>query len=99
MWVIGNFFGAVAWLLHAVLFAVMWMVIINAVLSWIRPDPNNGIVMLLDRVSDLVCNPIRRLFPTVYSGFDFAPLIVILVLGFLDRWVVPSLQGMAARMG
>jgi uncharacterized protein YggT (Ycf19 family) len=56
--------------------------------------------MFLDRVSDVVCNPVRRLFPTVFSGLDFAPFIVLLVLQFLGRmFLVQSLHGLALRMG
>ena len=41
--------------------------------------------MFLDRVSDLVCDPIRRLFPTAFSGIDFAPFIAMLAIWFLQH--------------
>jgi YggT family protein len=92
--VIGNFFGALAVVLNIVLNALMLIILINALLSWIRPDPSNPAVQFLDRVSDVVCNPIRRLFPTVFGGFDLAPMIAMLVLIFLQRWLVPTLAGL-----
>ena len=51
-------------------------------------------MQFLDRVSDFVCNPIRKLFPTVVGGFDLAPMIVMLLLIFLQRWLVPTLAGL-----
>ena len=57
------------------------------------------IVMMLDRISSLVCNPIRRLFPTVMSGIDFAPWIAMLAIWFLQMFLVSTLRGMALRMG
>jgi len=73
---------------------------VNAVLSWVRPDPSNPIVMLLDRISDAVCNPVRRLFPTVISGIDFAPFIVLILIQALGMmFLVQTLRGIAARMG
>ena len=99
MFVIGNLLGAVASVLDVVLQTLMLVIFVNAVLSWVRPDPNNPIVMFLDRVSDLVSNPIRRLFPTVLSGIDFAPFIAMLVIWFVQMFLVNTLHSMALRMG
>ncbi|MCC6349337.1 MAG: YggT family protein [Candidatus Eisenbacteria bacterium] len=99
MFVFGNLMGAVAWLAGLVFDALMLVILLNAVLSWFRLDPSNPILLLLDRVSDFVCNPIRRLFPTVVSGIDLAPLIAMIALMFLRAWIVPTLYGIAARMG
>jgi YggT family protein len=99
VFVVGNFLGAVAGVLGIVLQALLFVILVNAVLSWVRPDPSNPIVMFLDRVSDFVCDPLRRLFPTVYGGIDFAPFIAMLAIYFVLEFVVGSLRGMAIRMG
>ena len=98
MFLVGNFVGAVATVLDFLLQALLFVIFINAVLSWVRPDPGHPIVMFLDRVSDLVCNPLRRLFPTIVSGIDFAPFIVMLVIWFARLWVVGSLRDLAVRL-
>jgi uncharacterized protein YggT (Ycf19 family) len=46
----------------------------------------------------MVCNPIRRLFPTTISGIDFAPFIAMLAILFAKMFVVDSLRGLALRM-
>ena len=99
MFVIGNFLNALATVLDIVLQGLIIVVFVNALLSWVRPDPGNPIVQFLDRVSDAVCNPIRRLFPTAFSGIDFAPFIAMLALVFIKMWVVGSLHQAAFRMG
>ncbi len=99
MFVVGNLVGAVATVLDIVLQGLLIVIVINAVLSWIRPDPSNPIVMILDRISDFVCDPIRRLFPTVLGGIDFAPFIAMLAIIFVQRFLVGSLHGLALRMG
>jgi len=99
MFVVGNFLGALAGLLDIILQALLIVILVNAVLSWVRPDPANPIVMFLDRVSDFVCAPLRRLFPTVFGGIDFAPFIAMLAIYFIQQFVVASLRGMALRMG
>ena len=68
MFVIGNLLNAVAVILGFLLQSLMIVVFVNALLSWVRPDPSNPIVMMLDRISSLICDPIRKLFPTVMSG-------------------------------
>ncbi len=100
MFVIGNLLNAVAGVLDVVLQLLLLVVLVNALLSWVRPDPSNPIVVFLDRVSDVVCNPIRRLFPTVLGGIDFAPFIAMLLIYFVGRvFLVETLRGVAARMG
>ena len=99
MFVLGNLIGALATVLDVVLNALGIIVVVNALLSWVRPDPSNPIVRFLDQVSDTVCDPIRRLFPTVFGGFDLAPLIVIVIIMFLRRFVVSSLHELAFRVG
>ena len=90
----GYFFNSLGIVLNIVLQGLMLIILVNALLSWIRPNPDNPAVQLLERVSDFVCNPIRRLFPTVVSGFDLAPLIAMLALTFLSNWLVPMLRNM-----
>lgn len=99
MFVLGNLIGAVATVLQWLLNALWLILIINALLSWVRPDPSNPIVRFLDTVSDAVCDPIRRLFPTVVGGLDLAPLIAIGVIWVLQRVVVDSLHQLAFRVG
>jgi YggT family protein len=99
MFVVGNLLGALATVLDVVLNALGIILIVNALLSWVRPDPSNPIVQFLDRVSDAVCSPIRRLMPTSVGGIDFAPFIAMLILWYgVHEFVVPSLFGMAVRL-
>jgi uncharacterized protein YggU (UPF0235/DUF167 family) len=55
MFVVGNLLSAVATVLDYVLQGVWLVLLIDALLSWVRPDPSNPIVRFLDTVSDAVC--------------------------------------------
>jgi YggT family protein len=99
MFVVGNLLGAIAMVLDVLLNALGIILVVNALLSWVRPDPSNPIVRFLDQVSDAVCEPIRRLIPTVIGGLDLAPLIAILLIMFLRQFVVNSLHELAFRVG
>ncbi len=99
MFLFGNLLGALATVLDVVLNALGIVLIVNALLSWVRPDPSNPIVRFLDQVSDAVCDPLRRLFPTVVGGLDLAPMIAILLIMFMRQFVVGSLHELAFRVG
>ena len=99
MFVIGNLLRAIATILDIVINGLLIVVFVNALLSWVRPDPSNPVVQFLDHVSDLICAPIRRLFPTALGGIDFAPFIAMLALVFIKMFVVDSLRGLAFRIG
>ena len=45
-----------------------------------------------------MCDPIRRLFPTVLGGIDFAPFIAMLAIWFIQLFAVRSLHDIAIRM-
>lgn len=99
MFILSNLILAVANILHIVLNLYMWIIIARALLSWVNPDPYNPIVRFLYNVTEPVLYAIRRRVPMFFGGIDFSPMIVILGIYFLDSFLVPTLAGMAIRMG
>ena len=91
MFIIGNFIKAVAIILHYVLTFYMWIVIARAVLSWVNPDPYNPIVRFIHNITEPVLYQIRSKIPVSFGGIDFSPIIVILIVIFLQNFVVNSL--------
>ena len=91
MFIIGNFIKAVAIILHYILTFYMWIVIARAILSWVNPDPYNPIVRFIHNVTEPVLYRIRAKIPVSFGGIDFSPIIVILVVIFLQNFVVNSL--------
>lgn len=70
-----------------------WIIIAAALMSWVSPDPRNPIVMFLRQVTEPVLNPVRRLLPPWKTGgLDLSPLIVLLVIQFVDRVVLRSMR-------
>jgi YggT family protein len=68
-----------------------WVVIINAFLSWIRPDPYNPIVRFISRLVDPVTYRISNLIPTRVGMVDLAPLILIVLVQLLQSYLLPVL--------
>lgn len=98
MFVISNLLAAVAEVLHWVLNIFMWIVIARAILSWVNPDPYNPIVRFIHNVTEPVLYQIRRRVPLNFGGMDFSPIIVLLAVIFLQRFVVASLIELARSL-
>lgn len=96
MFALGNFIRAIATVLNVVLTLYMWLIIIRAVLSWVNPDPFNLIVRFINNATEPVLYQIRRRIPVTFGGIDFSPLIVILVIYFLQIFLVETMLGWAA---
>jgi len=86
-----TFIYAVAQILHQVITIYIWVVIIAALITWVRPDPYNPIVQILSRLTEPVYRLIRRYIPTTIGGVDLSPIIVILALQFIDLFFVKLL--------
>jgi len=90
----GYFLQALAGVLDMILFLVMIIVIARAVLSWVSPDPYNPIVRMINQLSEPLLFPIRRRVPYI-GGMDFSPIILLMVIFFLQNFLVQSLQHLA----
>lgn len=98
MYILGNFLAATAKVLDIVLVLYMWIIIIRALLSWVNPDPYNPIVQFLYNVTEPVLYRIRRAIPMSGMGIDFAPIVVLLAIIFLQSFLVNSLSRFAMQL-
>lgn len=91
MFIIGNFLIAAATVIDYVLLIYMWIIIARAVLSWVNPDPYNQIVRIIHNITEPVLYQIRSRLPVNFGGIDFSPIVVFMVIIFLQKFVVSSL--------
>ena len=100
MIVVANTLSAVALVLGSLLSLYFWIVIIAALLTWVRPDPYNPIVRTLRTLTEPVFYRVRKLLPFTYSnGMDFSPVVVLLAIELFNRIVIASLAQYAMTMG
>ena len=97
MFVIGNFIEAIARIIDMGLTLYMWLIIIRALISWVNPDPYNPIIRFLYSVTEPVLYQVRRLIPIKGLGIDFAPVIVVLVIIFLQTFLVRTMLQIAVN--
>ena len=94
MFVIQNFFSALASILHLFLTLYMYVIIARAVMSWFNPNPYNNIVRFIYQITDPVLDRVRRFIPPI-SGLDLSPIVVIFAILFIDRFLVSILRSLA----
>ena len=99
MIVVANTMSAIALVLGSLLSLYFWIVIIAAVLTWVRPDPYNPIVRTLRTLTEPVFYRVRKWLPFTYSsGMDFSPVVVLLAIELFNRIVVASLAQYAMTL-
>ena len=93
-----NFIIALAKVIDIILTVYMWIIVARALISWVNPDPYNKIVIFLYRVTEPVLRPIRKIIPRHSLPIDFAPLIVLLIIIFLQYFLVQTMIQMASGL-
>jgi YggT family protein len=82
------------WLVDTIITIYIWLLIASAVLSWLiafnvvntRNPIVNSIGDFLYRVTEPLLRPIRNVMPNL-GGIDVSPVILIIALLFLERFV------------
>ena len=64
---------------------------VQAILSWVNPDPYNPVSSLLRSLTAPVLNPIKRYVPPI-GGIDLSTLVGLIGLMFLKRLVLSLFQ-------
>ena len=98
MFIFANLLLAIAHILDIALTIYMWIVIISAVISWVNPDPYNPIVRFLRVVTEPVYRPIRKLIGYRLGPIDISPMVVILAIMFVQKFLVSSLIEFAYKL-
>lgn len=64
-----------------------WVLLAAIVASWVAPNSDHPVVVFLQKVTEPVLAPIRKVLPPM-SGIDLSPLALLLVLYLLQRFVI-----------
>ena len=96
MFVLGKFVIAFAEVASIILTMLYWLILVRALISWVNPDPFNPIVQFLNRTTEPILNPIRRLLPPM--GLDISPMVAFLVIIFLRSFLVSTLIELGYRL-
>jgi YggT family protein len=97
MFALRNLIEALASILNLGLTIYLWIIIARALLSWVNPDPYNPIVRFLYNITEPVLGWVRRRVPLIFGGLDLTPLLVLLAIIFLQRFLVATLFDLARQ--
>ena len=97
MFILANFFQALALVTGYTLEILTWLIIVRALLSWVSPDPYNPIVQFIERSTEWILAPFRRWIPSYKIGIDLSPIFALLFLYFLKIFLVQTLLGLSFR--
>lgn len=94
-----NFLYAVARIIHFILMLYMWIIIFRAILSWVKVPSLYALTVVLHNLTEPVLKPFRKLVPPkTFGGIDITPIIVILLIYFVDAFLVKSISDIARQM-
>lgn len=101
MIIIANFLNSIAVILGIIFQTLIILVTIRVVLSWVNPDPYNPIVRFIVAVTEPLLNLIRPLGKYVNprgSRVDLLPLVLVLLLIFMQSFLVQVLRDYAMQL-
>lgn len=99
MFILSNFLAAIANVVNIILTILYWLILVRALSSWINPDPYNPIVQFLEKTTEPILSPIRRILPLGFRfGIDISPIIAFLGIMFLRAFLVRTLLDIAAKL-
>ena len=92
MILLANFLIAAGRVIHLVLMIYVWVIIIRAVLSWVQVPSLAPLYSILYFLTEPVLRPVRRYVPPYrMGGLDISPIIIILLIFFLDSFIIRSM--------
>jgi YggT family protein len=70
------------------------LILVRVILSWVNVNPyrrlDHPLVLLLNRVTDPVLAPLRRIIPPIGGAIDVTPIVALILLE-LARLLIVSL--------
>lgn len=97
---LANFIIAISKVMGMILTTYTFIILGAVIISWVRPDPYNPIVRFLYMATEPVFKRVRRLLPQAFfrTGFDPTPMIVLIILVFLETLIVGTLSNYGAEL-
>lgn len=97
MFILGNLLIGIAKVLQVVLYGYIFVFIIDAVLSFLPQMNYSPFRQLISSLANLLLNPLRKVIKPI-GRIDFTPYIAILILMFLDAFLIQTLFDIGIRL-
>jgi YggT family protein len=95
-----NFILAIARVLNFVVSAYTIVIVFRVILSWIQIPSLYPVAVIVYKLTEPLLKPIRKYVPPhKMGGLDISPMILLIVLMFINTFVIRSLLQIAMRPG
>lgn len=75
----------------------LFAVLIQVILSWVSPGNYNPAIALLNKLTNPILQPARRIIPSM-GGLDLSPMVVMIGLTLLKMLLVPPIYYLFVQM-
>lgn len=93
----GAMLNGITAVLEIILNMIQLLVLASVVISWVGADPSNQIVQMIRAITEPLYRPVRRFTSKIPGPIDWAPMIVILIVVFFHRGILPYLRILAIQ--
>lgn len=93
----GALIEAIANVIFYLLTFYLYIVIARAIISWVSPNPYNPIVNFLYMATEPVLRYSRKIIPPIGGKLDLSPILVLIVIVFLRKFLVDTLMQFAQQ--
>ena len=95
----GSYVGnAATFLLETVFGLYILLVMLRFLLQWARADFYNPVSQFIVKATQLPLKPLRKIIPGI-GGLDMAALVFMIMLKFVELWLVTGVMGMSPQIG
>lgn len=88
----GPLANGVAMVVDIILNMMQLLIVASIIISWVGADPNNQIVTAIRTMTEPMFRPIRKLTKNFPGPLDWAPMILMLIIVFIQVGVVPYIR-------
>lgn len=67
-------------------------IVVRAIISWFNVNPYHPLVVFLDRVTEPILAPIRRIIPPI-GMMDISPLVALILLQVIRQVLLALIAG------
>ncbi len=89
---IGSFAEGIASVLDLILNMALLLIMASIIISWVGGDPSNQLVSAIRSMTEPLFRPLRKLTQSFPGPIDWAPMILMLIIVFLQKGVVPMIR-------
>lgn len=95
----GPFANGIAAVIEIILNMVQLLVIASIIMSWVSADPNNQFVRMIHAMTEPLYRPLRKMTKGLPGPIDWAPMILLLIIVFIQVGVLPYIRMLGAPGG